>query len=363
MPDIMWVYWITVPLGIVMFSVAVWVIKSEQIQDVTKRTDVILTRIHKRMLELEDKAADQYYRKHSIKEFLDLLNDIEGTMGKDTGLEDIEKGLRGKKLSKNRGKKRAQIDNLLDQVKPTLSTDWSLDELVKFVNKFNRFAQIQDKRYEGLDILRDKDRRWAKLFSELQNVKTEFNDALLNKMIDGYIDWSYGCSGMSLLSDLIRHAPAEILPTEYLESEVFRPSIKVENTMTQLRGEIVNRIKELLSVNLGTQIEEQNEQGDFLFEFNDNSITTKDGRLILGVSYSTTKRITVEILQLDYNGKRFRPNDWLSIEIERIHTQNYTFDLNALRAMADEASQEAVFIAKADGVECRSRPFNIHKLL
>jgi hypothetical protein len=197
------------------------------------------------MLELKDKAARQYYLKHSFKEFLDLLNDVMGATGKNTGLKDIRKGLSGKKLSKNRGKKRRQIDNLLDQVKPTLSMDWSLDALVKFVNKFNRLAQTSDKRYEGLDTLRDKDKRWAKLFGELQNVKIEFNDALLNKMIDDYIDWSYGCSGLSLLSDLFRHIPTEILPTEYLESEAFRPSIEVENTMTKLRGDIISRIKEL----------------------------------------------------------------------------------------------------------------------
>jgi hypothetical protein len=221
-----------------------WQTKSEK-GEVSVKVETILIRIHKRMLELKDKAARQYYLKHSFKEFLDLLNDLEGTIGKDTGLEDIRKGLRGKKLSKDRGKKRAQIDNLLDQVKPTLPMDWSLDALIKFVNKFNRLAQTPGKRYEGLDTLRDKDKRWAKLFGELQIVKTEFNDALLNKMIDEYIDWSYGCSGLSLLSDLFRHIRAEILPTEYLESEAFRPSIEVENTMTQLRGEIINRIKEL----------------------------------------------------------------------------------------------------------------------
>lgn len=317
------------------------------------KAETILIQIHKRMLELKDKAARQYYLKHSFKEFLGLLNAL---MGKNTGLEDIRKNLRGKKLSKNREKKRLQIDNLLDQVKPTLSTDWSLDALVKFVNKFNRLAQSPDKRYEGLDILRDKDKRWAKLFGELQNLKTEFNDVLLNKMIDDYIDWSYGCSSLSLLSDLIRYIAVDNLPTELLESDAYNPSIKIENLMTQLRSEITNRIKELLSINLSIQ------KGDFSFEFNDHSITTKDGRLILGVSYFTTNRITIETLQLDYNGKRFRPSDWSPIEIKHIHTKNYTFDLNALKATADEASQEAVLIAKVEGVEYRSHPFNIYKL-
>lgn len=111
------------------------------------------------------------------------------------------------------------------------------------------------------------------------------------------------------------------------------------------------------------QLLQERKKDEFYFEFNDSSLSWRDGsKLMLGVTYSAN-RITIETLQLDYNGKRFRPRDWLPIEINVIHTQNYTFDLNALRAVADDSSQEAVFIAKANGIEYRSPPFNIYKLL
>ena len=107
----------------------------------------------------------------------------------------------------------------------------------------------------------------------------------------------------------------------------------------------------------------QGQRGDeFYFEFNDDSMTTKDGRLILGVTYSPKRTVTIETLQLEYNGKRFRPNSWNPIKISNIHTRNYTFDLNALRSIADDSSQEAVFIVKIVGVEYRSHPFNIYGL-
>ncbi|TRZ94396.1 MAG: hypothetical protein D4R82_03630 [Dehalococcoidia bacterium] len=334
----------------------------ESIRNIPIETGNILQQIHKRLTELKDKAVDQYLASYQYKDFLELNEEIMDTMGNNIDLGNIREDVKGKKLSKKKREKRLQIDNLFEQVNKVLPTEWALDYLTTFVNKFNRLAVKPNRPYKGLDTLRNKDRKWKRLYNKLQNIKVELGDNGLNKMIDEYIDWSYGGNGLSLITDIVRNIPSEDLPTRYLESEAYGPVITIENKMTKLRTDITNRIKELLSVNLGTQIEEQNEQGDFYFEFNDNSITTKDGRLILGVSYSTAKKMTIETLQLDYNGKRFRPSDWFPIEIKHIHTQNYTFDLNTLRTIADETSQEAVFIAKVDGIECRSHPFNIYKL-
>jgi hypothetical protein len=107
----------------------------------------------------------------------------------------------------------------------------------------------------------------------------------------------------------------------------------------------------------------QTSQTPFDFEFNDHSITTRDGRILLGVNYFPSGPNTVETLQLEYKGKLFRPKDWLPIEIRRPHTKNYTFDLNDINAIADETIQEAVLIARVNGKEHRSHPFNIYKLL
>ena len=108
---------------------------------------------------------------------------------------------------------------------------------------------------------------------------------------------------------------------------------------------------------------EQTREGEFHFGFNASSVTTKDGRILLGVSCFPARNNTIESLQLEYNGKRFRPKDWKPIKIEQPHTENYTFDLDAIKAIADESLQEAVFLARVDGKEFRSYPFNIYRLL
>ena len=89
----------------------------------------------------------------------------------------------------------------------------------------------------------------------------------------------------------------------------------------------------------------------FHFEFNDASVTTtpKVNILKLGVSYFASDKVNVETLQLEYNKKRFRPNNWHPVEIKHIHTENYDFDLGALRGIADESLQEASFIATVGG--------------
>jgi len=102
---------------------------------------------------------------------------------------------------------------------------------------------------------------------------------------------------------------------------------------------------------------------EFNFEFNDSSVTTKDGRILLGVTFIPVGKATVETLQLEYNDNQFRPIDWQPIEVKHSHSKNYTFDLNGLRDIADGTLQEAVFVAKVNGKKFRSLPFNIYKLL
>jgi hypothetical protein len=104
-------------------------------------------------------------------------------------------------------------------------------------------------------------------------------------------------------------------------------------------------------------------RAEIRFEFNGDSMTTKDNRLILGVAYLTSKKTIVESLQLDYNNNLFCPSNGLPTPIEDMHTQAYTFDLKALQDIANETSQEAVFIIKAGKGQQRSKPFNIYKLL
>lgn len=250
MPDIMWAYWITVPLGIAMFSVAIWAIKSDKVQDATKRTDETLIRIHKRTLAHKDKAFGQYRLTHNLKDFLNLHEAIKKAIGKNVELEVVEKGTKRKRLSKNIGRRRTQLDDLSDQVKPTLQIEWSLDTLKKLVNTMDRLAQAPTTtkryKYKGLDTRINQDKKWNRLLDELQRIKAENNDTIIDRMINEYVDWVCAGNGYILWTDLIReYISPENLPSEYLGSEAYNPYIKVGNTITRLRSKIINRIKEL----------------------------------------------------------------------------------------------------------------------
>jgi hypothetical protein len=215
------------------------------------KTDEVLKQIHERMLELKDKAVRQYYLTHSLKEFLNLHDTVMSTYNKNTDLKNLEKSLKGKRLSKDIGKRRSQLDNLFEQLKPISPTVQSLDEFVKFTNKIDRLAEIPRKEYQyrGLDIRRNEDKKWKKLFSELQSIKAVFADNTLNDMIEKYIQWSYSVSGLIWLTDLLREMSVADMPTKYLESEAYNPAIKADELIARLRGKIIERLKEVQAMN------------------------------------------------------------------------------------------------------------------
>ena len=68
MPNITWAYWITVPIGIIMFGIAIWIIRDEKTNSVESNTYVIgrsehpvetLTNMHRRVIELQHLKAHQ----------------------------------------------------------------------------------------------------------------------------------------------------------------------------------------------------------------------------------------------------------------------------------------------------------------
>lgn len=115
------------------------------------------------------------------------------------------------------------------------------------------------------------------------------------------------------------------------------------------------------NVDLKKQLNEN--KSDFHFEFNDDSMTTKDNRLFLGVTFfSSTNRI-IDNLLLEYNGKQFRPSDWAPFRLKRIHTKNYTFDLDKIRAVSSSENKDARFLVMVDNIKHESSSFNIYDLL
>ena len=236
-------------VGVVAIGVFVWAYidtKHESERTTDSELANILADIHKRMLKLKDKAVKRYRSEHTGKEFLALHQELMVVMDKDSSLEGLQKDFKGKKLSKVQIRRRKQIDGLHEATKNIAPTDLSLNGLVRFIDTFNRLAQSPGKQYQALDILRGKDKKWNKLFGNLQDIKLEYSDATLNMMVDDYIKWSYGCSGLILHTDLIRwYIPPQNLQSQYLGSAAYNPSIEVENKMTRLRGGIVSRVREL----------------------------------------------------------------------------------------------------------------------
>lgn len=212
----------------------------------TKNIVRVLTKIHKRMLKLKDKASKQYRLEHDGKQFLALHQELMVAMDKDNKLQELQESYKGKKLSKVQIKRRKQIDSLHETTQGIVPIDVSLDGLVQFIDTFNRLAQSPNKQFQALDILRGKDKGWNKLFTTLQDIKIEYGDATLNTMIDDYVRWSYGGSGLILHTDLLRwYIPPQCIQSQFLGSPAYNPSIEIENKITWLREKIVGRVKEL----------------------------------------------------------------------------------------------------------------------
>ena len=108
---------------------------------------------------------------------------------------------------------------------------------------------------------------------------------------------------------------------------------------------------------------EEQERSQFYLEFNDNSLTTEDGRILLGVTFQSEVDVFIEKLELEVNDQAFRPLDWVPFRLRQIHNKNYTFDLVAIRTASNTNYQEARFLVRADGTKHESEPFEIHALL
>lgn len=115
---------------------------------------------------------------------------------------------------------------------------------------------------------------------------------------------------------------------------------------------------EELKHNIGEQ-----KQSGFQFEFNDGSIATKDGRILLGVTFYSAVDVIVDKLELETNGKQFQPIDWAPFKLRYIHTENYIFDMLKIEAVVSSESPNAKFVAFVENVRHESDLFNIHRLL
>ncbi len=100
-----------------------------------------------------------------------------------------------------------------------------------------------------------------------------------------------------------------------------------------------------------------------IFKFNDNSLTTNDDKLILGINFSSSVDMTIDNLILEYNGKQFCPLDWAAFKLNRIYSKNYTFILSKIQAVSSVNNKYAKLVVTVGSIKYESSPFNIYALL
>lgn len=103
----------------------------------------------------------------------------------------------------------------------------------------------------------------------------------------------------------------------------------------------------------------------FTFEFDNSSRVTQnainEGSLFLGVSFSSSAAVTVQLLYLEVDGKRARPTNWTQSRLENRHRDNYEFKHREVAAMLTGEKKNAQFVAIVNGHERKSPPFDLNR--
>lgn len=246
--------WAIVAMFAVGLLVAIWRETKTAATDTEVRPEVvriqnILQKMHKRTLKLKDKAVAQYMKLFTLKdfrEFTDTLIDMTSRENREL-LRDIKKDIGKKRLSKDRVKKRQQVDNLVERLKPIWDKEWILGDVVAWSNMVDKLPKMQNEHYEGIISRRERDRQWKRLLDQLNNLKLEFADVFadedLERMIADYLNSSLSYSSVSFMVILHnRFTKTEILPSVYIESGTSAPDTETETRMTKLLKDISNKI-------------------------------------------------------------------------------------------------------------------------
>lgn len=213
----------------------------------------VLWDIHKQDLKLANKAKTQYIALFAPTDFRQLMEAFSGTntlVSDKQQLAKLKKRLEGETLSGDQIEARNQIDNLGDKLKPILG-EIALERATEIGNMLGIFPCQRNKSYKGIAVRRTEDKKWGRLFNELQTIKIEnadiFNNAETNQMVNDYLNWSFAGSSVILFSKLINLLmPLEIIPTEYITSGTYSPEIVIGNRMVRLLNKIEAKVKEKL---------------------------------------------------------------------------------------------------------------------
>ncbi|MDO8636150.1 MAG: hypothetical protein Q7R34_07905 [Dehalococcoidia bacterium] len=244
---------VTIPIGLLVLGIVVWAVKSGSAEDELEQIlRNILTKMHKRTLELKDKARIQYMVLFRVNDFIQVTNQIADTYmnspEKKEELKTLEKHYKGKRLRKDSIKQQVQIDGVYADIQPLIENDWTLDKGIQFSNLLDGIPHRQNVRYEGIKALRSNDGRWNRLFIDLNKLKVEkepiLADKHLAKMIRDYMDSSYVLSSVCLFTDIVDLFRIP-MPSAYISSGANNMRVEAENYMTKSMQDIINRVNAL----------------------------------------------------------------------------------------------------------------------
>lgn len=251
------------------------------------------------------------------------------------------------------------------QVRQTYKVEEGGIDLIEILPNLTLISGVLDNRGWGLKESRINDGVYKKLNKQLRKYRNDVIDEELNGLIRCHIEASEAFANLLLSAKRALSLKTKVDAQDYnvadfMSSESQSNCEHIEGGMKELltgiRVAVGKRIKELEQT-----IDDQKQQSVYNLEFNDFSMSTTDGLLLLGVTFYSTNPVIVDDLSLQYNGKTFKPQDWTPFKLQVSHTKNYTFDLNAIKAVVDN-SQKAVFVSTVDDIEYKSRSFNLNPL-
>ncbi len=97
---------------------------------------------------------------------------------------------------------------------------------------------------------------------------------------------------------------------------------------------------------------------EFYFEPTGTSVTTKTGAVLLGVTFRAKPDVVVQKLQLEINGIRFTPSQWVPFVVSPQYTEVWTFELAGKVKQGE--THIGKLIAKIDKKEHESREFDVY---
>jgi len=213
--------------------------KDELCVKASKEISRLLSQMHKRISKLRSEVASQAIDKDVLDDVVVLIADaLNFVKLEDLGdtIERIRKSV-PKKIAKAEDKRLLAIHVHKQLQIP--QKEWTAQDLLVIANTL-------DSKNIGIAQKRDTDRKWLRLYDQLQAFKEEFADILelsTISLINQYIDYSYGANSLLLHIAYQKKCYSE----EYMIPEAARLNvgnlvIKMDNEMAELLTKIVKSI-------------------------------------------------------------------------------------------------------------------------